>query len=154
MRRGGGKVQRDRETGKGDAQCFREPGDGRGQVSLSLSRPQFLPLYNGTNSTFLISGLVVLLVKDHFSPPTPSTSSCRPEEDEAACPTPWEVDPSRAGQGSQEHLIKGRKAEVTGCPKSWRTQFPPLPLHLPSLPESACPHLLLFRKHEAPRGNT
>ena len=37
VRRGGGKVQQDREMGKGDAQCFREPRDGRGQVSLSLS---------------------------------------------------------------------------------------------------------------------
>lgn len=41
-----------------------------------------------------------------------------PEEGEAACPTRWEVGPGRAGQGDQEDLIKGRKAEVTVFPKS------------------------------------
>lgn len=59
----------------------------------------------------------MLLGKGLFSLPTPSTHSCLPEEDEAACPTSWEVGPRRAGQGGQEDLIKGRKAEVTGFPK-------------------------------------
>ena len=36
VRRGGGRVGWDWETGKGNAQCFPEPGGGRGQVSLSL----------------------------------------------------------------------------------------------------------------------
>ena len=44
-----------------------------------------------------------------------------PEENVAAHPTPrevGEVGPGRAGQGDQEGLIKGGKAEVTGFPES------------------------------------
>lgn len=51
----------------------------------------------------------MLLGKGPFSPPTPSTHSCLPGEDEAACPTTREVGPIRAGQGDQEDLIRAEK---------------------------------------------